>query len=229
MHASSIHHKILTIPGLHNSGPTHWQSLWEQKFRDSERVDLGDWDDPDQSEWVARIADAIDAESAPVLVAAHSLGCHAFAHWFGQAGGIARARIAGALLVAPPDLTRLPERGRLSSFTAAPMLMPRQTFIAVASENDPYAATAHVWRLSRQWGARFVNAGPFGHINADSALGDWPYGQYLLASLQPAPPPALANERLWARSGDWPHRFARRDPRFGYQARSDYQEGVQRR
>src|SRR3546814_3279854 len=76
------------------------------------------------------------------------------------------------------------------------------TFIAVASENDPYAATAHVWRLSRQWGARFVNAGPFGHINADSALGDWPYGQYLLASLQPAPPPALANERLWARSGD---------------------------
>src|SRR3546814_8907010 len=85
MHASSIHHKILTIPGLHNSGPTHWQSLWEQKFPDSERVDLGAWDDPDQGEWVARIADAIDAESAPVLVAAHSLGCHAFAHWFAQA------------------------------------------------------------------------------------------------------------------------------------------------
>src|SRR3546814_11556533 len=93
MHASSIHHKILTIPGLHNSGPTHWQSLWEQKFPDSERVDLGAWDDPDQGEWVARIADAIDAESAPVLVAAHSLGCHAFAHWFAQAGGISRARI----------------------------------------------------------------------------------------------------------------------------------------
>src|SRR3546814_17667651 len=73
--------------------------------------------------------------------------------------------------------------------------MPRQTVIAVASENDPYAATAHVLRLSRQWGARFVNAGPFGHINADSALGDWPYGQYLLASLQPAPPPALAQDR----------------------------------
>src|SRR3546814_3666707 len=86
MHASSIHHKILTIPGLHNSGPTHWQSLWQQKFPDTRRVDLGDWDNPDQALWVARIADAIDAESAPVLIAAHSLGCHAFAHWFAEAG-----------------------------------------------------------------------------------------------------------------------------------------------
>src|SRR3546814_14272444 len=118
MHASSIHHKILTIPGLHNSGPTHWQSLWEQKFPDSERVDLGAWDDPDQALWVARIADAIDAESAPVLIAAHSLGCHAFAHWFAEAGGVSRARVAGALLVAPPALARLPERGRLKRFTA---------------------------------------------------------------------------------------------------------------
>src|SRR3546814_20491573 len=92
--------------------------------------------------------------------------------------------------------------------------MPRQTFIAVASENDPYASIAHVWRLSRHWGARFVNSGPFGHVNADSALGGWPYGQYLLASLQPAPAPALANETLWARSGDLPHRFGRRDPRI---------------
>lgn len=223
MQASSIHYKILTIPGLHNSGPTHWQSLWEQKFASAERVELGHWDDPDQSEWVAQIADALDAQDSPVLIAAHSLGCHAFAHWFAAANGFSRARVAGALLVAPPDLSRLPRQGRLASFTQSPMLMPRQTFITVASENDPYASTAHVWRLARHWGARFVNAGPFGHINADSALGDWPYGQYLLASLQPAPTPALANEALWTRSGDWPHRFARRDPRFAYQ------EGAQRR
>src|SRR3546814_10460799 len=68
MHASSIHHKIMTIPGLHNSGPAHWQSLWQQKFPDTRRVDLGDWDNPDQALWVARIADAIDAESAPVQI-----------------------------------------------------------------------------------------------------------------------------------------------------------------
>src|SRR3546814_20772385 len=73
MHASSIHHKILTIPGIHNSGPTHWQSLWEQKLPDSERVDLGAWDDPDQDEGVAPIADAIHAQRAPVPGARNSL------------------------------------------------------------------------------------------------------------------------------------------------------------
>ncbi len=41
MHSSTIRHKILTIPGLDNSGPGHWQSLWEQKFPDCERIDLG--------------------------------------------------------------------------------------------------------------------------------------------------------------------------------------------
>ena len=42
-----------------------------------------------------------------MLVAAHSLGCHAFAHWFAGASAFARTRIVGALLVAPPDLALL--------------------------------------------------------------------------------------------------------------------------
>lgn len=213
MQFSPIRHKILTIPGLDNSGPRHWQSLWEHKFADCERVDLGDWSAPDRDAWKRRIADAIDAEDEPVLVAAHSLGCHAFADWFASAGGLARARVLGALLVAPPDLGDLRRDNRVASFTEAASFTSRTPMIVVASDNDPYAKTAHVWRLSRQWDARFVNAGPFGHINADSGISDWPYGQYLLASLQPAPVPALADEKLWVRAGDWPNRV-RRDPRF---------------
>src|SRR3546814_16550606 len=111
MHASSIHHKILTIPGLHNSGPAHWQSLWQQKFPDTRRVDLGDWDNPDQALWVARIADAIDAESAPVLIAAHSLGCHAFAPLFAEAGAFPAARLAAAVLAPRPTRHPLPKPG----------------------------------------------------------------------------------------------------------------------
>lgn len=215
MHSATIRHKILTIPGLYNSGPTHWQSLWENKFPDCERIELGSWDGPDKAEWVRRIGLAIAAESEPVLIAAHSLGCHAFAHWFASASAVARTRIAGALLVAPPDLSQLRRDHRIAGFDNAPGFTARAPFIVVASDNDPYAKTAHVWRLSRRWDARFVNAGPFGHINADSAIGDWPYGQYLLASLQPAPTSALADERLWIRSGDWPNRV-RRDPRFEF-------------
>ena len=59
MHSAIIRHKILTIPGLNNSGPTHWQSLWEHKFPHSERVELGSWDNPDKNEWVRQIAAAI--------------------------------------------------------------------------------------------------------------------------------------------------------------------------
>lgn len=218
MHSSTIRHKILTIPGLYNSGPAHWQSLWEHKFLTCERIDLGGWDAPNRRQWVDRIAEAIENESEPVLVAAHSLGCHAFAHWFAAASAVARTRVAGALLVAPPDLSRLRQKSAVAGFGDAPGFTSRTPMIVVASDNDPYAQTAHVWRLARQWDARFVNAGPFGHINADSAIGDWPYGQYLLASLQPAPTPALADERLWLRAGDWPNRV-RRDPRFEFKER----------
>jgi predicted alpha/beta hydrolase family esterase len=206
-------HKILTIPGLNNSGPAHWQSLWEHKFPDSERIELGNWDAPDRGAWVDRIARAIASQGEPVLIAAHSLGCHAFAHWFGSASAFARTRVLGALLVAPPDLSRLRQNSPVASFTDAPSFASRTPMTVVASDDDPYARTAHVWRLSRQWDARFVNAGPFGHINAESGIGDWPYGQYLLASLQPMQTPALADERLWLRSGDWPNRMVQRDSR----------------
>lgn len=219
MHNSTIRHKILTIPGLYNSGPTHWQSLWEHRFDDCERVELGSWDEPLKDQWVDRIAAAINAEHDPVLIAAHSLGCHAFAHWFATASSVARDRIAGALLVAPPDLSHLRRDPRVASFTDSPAFTSRTPMIVVASDNDPYAKTAHVWRLSRHWDARFVNAGPFGHINADSAIGDWPYGQYLLASLQPANTPVLADEVAWLRAGDWPNRV-RRDPRFQFKERA---------
>jgi predicted alpha/beta hydrolase family esterase len=219
MQRSIFRHKILTIPGLNNSGPTHWQSLWEHKFPNSERIELGRWNDPDKDDWVAAIAAAIDAEADPVLIAAHSLGCHAFAHWFAAASALTRTRIAGALLVAPPDLSRLRHEHGVAGFADSPPFTSRVPMIVVASDDDPYAKSAHVWHLSRKWNARFVNAGPFGHINADSGIGDWPYGQYLLASLQPAPTPALADEARWLRAGDWPNRV-RRDPRFEFNERA---------
>src|SRR3546814_2327931 len=37
---------VLTVPGLNNSGPGHWQTIWETTRNDCERVDLGMWDRP---------------------------------------------------------------------------------------------------------------------------------------------------------------------------------------
>ena len=131
MRNTTIRHKILTIPGLHNSGPTHWQSLWEHKFEDIERIELGRWAEPDRDEWVRRIAEAIEVESGPVLIAAHSLGCHAFAHWFASASTPTRSRIAGALLVAPADMSRLRHERHITGFADTPTFTSRTPIIVV--------------------------------------------------------------------------------------------------
>ena len=46
---------VLTVPGLNNSGPDHWQTLWEQSRGDCERVDLGRWANPNRNAWVTRL------------------------------------------------------------------------------------------------------------------------------------------------------------------------------
>ncbi|HEY6965439.1 MAG TPA: alpha/beta hydrolase, partial [Erythrobacter sp.] len=56
---------ILIIPGLANSGPDHWQSRWEAKLPDCERVDLGMWDDPHRNTWVNKINLAVHRAGRP--------------------------------------------------------------------------------------------------------------------------------------------------------------------
>ena len=46
------------------------------------------------------------------------------------------------------------------------------------------------------WKSRFVDAGWLGHINADSGVRDWPFGQYLLRQLSAAAEPANQPLRL---------------------------------
>lgn len=193
---------ILTIAGLDNSGPNHWQSLWEHQFENCERIELGQWSAPDRNIWVRRIAETIAGVEAPIIIAAHSLGCHAFTQWFADAPELDRQKIAGALLVAPPDLSRPRLQSRITGFDEVAQFSTAIPMIVVGSDNDPYAQSAYVWRLSRQWDARFVNAGPFGHINADSRIADWPYGLYLLASLQPVSTPAFDRDHRYAASAD---------------------------
>ena len=114
------------------------------------------------------------------MLVAHSLGCALVAH----AADALRERVAGALLVAPPDVDEvchlLPE---IESF--APMPLRRLPFpaVVVASTNDPYAEPARARGFADAWGARYVELDGAGHVNVDSGHGDWPEGQRLLAEL----------------------------------------------
>ncbi|MBM0171219.1 RBBP9/YdeN family alpha/beta hydrolase [Altererythrobacter sp. C41] len=173
---------LLTVPGIDNSGPGHWQTLWEKELDDCARVDLGMWSRPHRNTWVNKLNAAIAAAGRPVVLVAHSLGCHAVA-WWNRLEQTACGEVLGALLVAPPNLAGLPKTSRLASF--APLVREPLRFpsILAASEDDPYATFGQSRKMARLWGSRLVNAGWLGHINADSNIGAWPFGRYLLEQL----------------------------------------------
>jgi predicted alpha/beta hydrolase family esterase len=189
---------ILIVPGLNNSGPGHWQSIWEQTLPRARRVDLGLWDDPHRNTWVGKLALAIGRAERPVVLVAHSLGCHVIAWWAEyEAAFNAHLRnaepcpVIGALLVAPPDVEEHPADRRLTRFAPLPPSQLPFPSTVVASRNDPYLGMAQARRMAHRWGSRFVDAGMIGHANARSGLGPWPFGLTLLRQLAPASVPQM--------------------------------------
>jgi predicted alpha/beta hydrolase family esterase len=91
--------------------------------------------------------------------------------------------VSGALLVAPPDTERDDIPPQLHGWR--PIVMNQLPFPAtvVASSNDPYCSLERAGVLASAWGASLVVAGPRGHLNAESGLGDWPEGSALLHEL----------------------------------------------
>ncbi|WP_374380374.1 RBBP9/YdeN family alpha/beta hydrolase [Dongia sp.] len=172
---------IVIIPGLGNSGPLHWQRLWQAELGNNARmVEQDDWDRPNIADWVARLDRVIADLPVPPVLVAHSLSCALVAHWVAKA---ARA-VAGALLVAPADVdsdTHTPPETR--SFRPMPMSRLPFPSTVVASGDDPYVARARAQAFALAWGSRFVDIGAAGHINTASGFGEWPLGRLLLGEL----------------------------------------------
>jgi len=173
---------VLTVPGLDNSGPDHWQTRWEAKRTGCLRVNLGQWDRPHRNSWVNQLNLALRNVQGPVLLAAHSLGCHAVAAWALMEPDAA-SLVAGALLVAPPEVDFFPLDPRVSAFSPTPSGILPFPAVLLASRNDPYCGQPAARVLARMWGAQFVDAGTLGHINAQSGLGDWQDGWRLLSQV----------------------------------------------
>lgn len=189
---------IIIIPGLNNSGPDHWQTKWQERLPNAVRAELGGWDSPRRSAWITNLGIAIRQIAGPKILVAHSLGCHAVAWWAAQEPEAAELGIIGALLVAPPNVDTVAKGSKLADFGPAPRTFLPFPSLLVGSQNDPYCATQHAQKLARRWRARFINAGLFGHINADSDIGEWLYGLSLLDTLKFKGNP-IANPSLVAR------------------------------
>lgn len=198
--------RLLIVPGLHDSGPTHWQTWLQGLYRHSVRVVQDDWHTPDLLRWSAGIADTLArAGPGPWIAAGHSFGCLALAHHLArhagrppEASGGNGSGIQAALLVAPAD----PERFGLAQQLPQHRLPVMST--VVASQTDPWmtAARAHHW--ATRWGSHFTNLGEAGHINAEAGFGTLPLARrWVMAVAQ-----RLARERRPTRAELVEWRFA---------------------
>lgn len=169
---------VVIVPGWKGSGPGHWQSLWAQQLEGAVRVEQDDWAMPNRRDWVQRLTDTILAQPGQVVIAAHGLGCITTVHLPPSA----RARVAGAMLVAPADPER---RGVLADFAPVPYQPLPFRSVLVASDNDPYCPVRLAGAYARAWGSDFVRLPNAGHINIESGHGDWSLGLALLRSLVP--------------------------------------------
>lgn len=173
----------LIVPGLHDSGPAHWQTIWERERHDCVRVQLGMWSDPVRNVWISRVDQAVGAAQGPVVLVAHSLGCHAVLWWASLLGEDAPSNVVGALLVAPPDVDRMGADTRIERFAPTPKAILPFPAVVVASSDDPWCEAERSEELASSWGARLVLLDHAGHINAESGFGPWRDGQDLLEQL----------------------------------------------
>jgi predicted alpha/beta hydrolase family esterase len=163
---------VILVPGIGNSGPTHWQTLWQMKHSGATRVIQRDWDHPFCGDWVKALDEAVAQATVPPILVAHSLGCLAVAHWAAQSA----RRCFAALLVAVPDPSGPAFPSTAVGFAPLPGSLRISRVTVVSSTNDAYATSSHIEECVATWSAEHICLGRRGHINGTSGLDDWPEG-----------------------------------------------------
>lgn len=187
--------RLLIVPGLHGSGPDHWQSWLQRRIPGALRISVADWSQRQLPLWCEAIDEAIARHPGTTWVAAaHSFGCLALAYRAARGG----RGIHGAVLTAPanPDRFGLDE-GLLNAALPFPSTL-------VASADDPWMSLPDAAYFARRWGSAWVDLGCAGHINPATGFGAWPQGERLVehymtaarAALQTAHPARAHGLRL---------------------------------
>lgn len=183
--------RVLIVPGLNNSGPGHWQTVWENQLSCAQRIDIADWSTPNLAAWIVAIETAID-NFAPTHIVAHSFGTLASAivvekiavekiamkhtaipnrfdkHTAAKTKSASALR--GLFFVAPAD----PDKFQVRHLLPASALPVRG--ILVGSLSDPWLSWNGAQALAAQWHLDVECAGDVGHINVQSGHGEWQDG-----------------------------------------------------
>jgi uncharacterized protein len=180
----SIDTPVLVVPGIGNSGAQHWQTFWELRHPEWQRVNLGNWDHPVCDDWVRVLEVAVQACPSPPMLVAHSLACLLVVHWAHRSRLVPK----GAFLVAIPDPQSPNFPATAQGFAPVPITPLAFRSLVVASTNDPFGSMAHAKYCAMAWGSTFVDIGQAGHVNADSGHGEWSDGYELLQRFMVAVP-----------------------------------------
>lgn len=173
-----MHHLI--VPGLNNSGPTHWQSFWAKSLPDTSRVVQRNWDSPKKSEWMETLDEAISNLTSETILIGHSLGTVISALWLCEKWN-AQSFVRGAFLVSASDADNV---DIIKDFAPMPLQkLPVPTWL-ICSEDDPFVTMERSRFFANAWGAHLECVGRLGHINAKSNLGEWTQGRKLLAEFE---------------------------------------------
>jgi len=159
--------RLLIVPGLHDSGPAHWQTWLQQQYRDSRRVVQRDFSRPDLQRWSERVHSTLESAGGggTWIAVAHSFGVLALVRHLAEH---ANSPIREVLLVAPAE----PDK-----FGVAESLPQRRLAIPstlISSQNDPWMSAASAQRWAGRWGSHLSHLGRVGHINTESGFGPFP-------------------------------------------------------
>lgn len=171
----------LNVPGLRNSSPGHWQSLWEKNDPEHfQRIAQEDWESPTCGPWTAQIDQYLKPLSLKdVILVGHSVGCAAIIHWYFKYKKI----VKGVLLVAPSDVESSSYPKYIRGFSPLPLHKLPFPSIVVASTNDHVVHLDRAQHFANLWGSKLVVLEEAGHIEEKNGFGAWPQGLELLQEL----------------------------------------------
>jgi uncharacterized protein len=169
----------LILAGIGDSGPEHWQTLWQKADANMQKLQHFEWEAPVLEAWLDELQQQLDRTGNDVVLVAHSLGCLLAAHWALKTGG----RVAGALLVSIPDPASpvFPKSAR--HFGPVPLGALGFPTLIACSQDDSYGTEQFMRRCATSWGSELRTVGNLGHINASSNIGAWEQGRSMLREL----------------------------------------------
>lgn len=173
LRAAAQRYDFVLVPGRFNSGPQHWQSIWEQRLPIFKRVTQANWNDPDTHRLRGSLRRLLGQATRPALLVGHSLGALASVCLAAELPG----KVAGVMLVAPAEPAKFHAEDDVpTTQLAVPSLL-------VASHTDPFMSFERAEFWAGVWGSELVDLGEAGHINVDAGFGSWCYGLEVLCKL----------------------------------------------